>query len=174
MMGIAYLLKFHLSKKKSTMPSNKFNRSIHAISDTSIALELLEFNNKLLSMPILIVNDNVNIVSNGKLFSRGAFYYVSPEIGGDRNPRTSIKINYNIDIERLIKQYNGLENSSITIYQVMRSSPNAIEHKITFDVGNISIDKNKTISFELKFNNLFTMPVMHFSYRPELAEGLYE
>jgi hypothetical protein len=154
------------------MPSSTFNHAIHAVSAVESPILILEFNYAGLPAPLRIVNDNLDIISNGNNYARSSFGFNPPSTGDKQNPKASINISYNADLQRLIKQAHGAYGSTITIKQIMRTSPDLIEASWTFDVGAITVS-SASISFELTFNNLLDQVSVAYQYRPDTAEGIF-
>jgi hypothetical protein len=166
-------MRFHLTLKGfGKMPTQDFNYAIHAISAVESPILILEFNYAGIPDTLRIVNDNLDIVSNGKNYARSSFSFNEPSSGDKQNPKASINISYSPDLQRLIKQAHGAYGSTITIKQIMRTSPDLIEASWDFDVGAITITSN-SISFELSFNNLLEQSSVPFQYRPDTSEGLF-
>jgi hypothetical protein len=159
-------------KGGGSMPSSTFNHAIHAVSAVESPILILEFNYAGLPAPLRIVNDNVDVVSNGNNYARSSFNFNEPSSGDKQNPKASINIAYNPDLQRLIKQAHGAYGSTISIKQIMRTTPDLIEASYTFDVGSITITSN-SISFELTFNNLLDQVSVPFQYRPDTSEGVF-
>ncbi len=152
------------------MPSPTFNYAIHAISSTDSPLLLLEFNHSAINQ-IRLVNDNQNITSNNKVYSKSSFQINLPNQGEKQNPTASIAIDTQDVIARAIQQVHGAIDATVSLKYIMRSTPDIIENSYTFNVGNITL--STTINITLTFNNLLDLPFIKQNFRPENAEALF-
>ena len=109
------------------MPTANFNYSTHSISSTDSPIFLLELSYSILSNPLRLVNDNIDIISNGNNYSRASFNFDEPPSGEKQNPKASISIACQLELARLIQQANGMEGATISIKQIMRNTPDIIE-----------------------------------------------
>ncbi|HXU26248.1 MAG TPA: DUF1833 family protein [Bacteroidia bacterium] len=154
------------------MPSAEFNYAIHAISKSEQPIILLELYYAGLPNTLRLVNDNIDIASNGALYTQAGFNFKLPDSGDKQNPTASLVIDNHPEISAKIRQTHGLKGGRLILKQVMRSSPDVIEYSYIFDVGAIKNDTS-SISIALNFDNLTDTRTVKYSYRPETAEGLF-
>lgn len=153
--------------------SAQYKSTLAKVSMEESPLILLEINHPELSQPVRVVNDTINITSNGNSFIAFPFNCSLPDDIENQLPRARLSIsNVGRDLMYWLETTDGGQGSTATFQQVMRSRPNQIEWSITMSLFNVSAT-NLEVSAELGFENLFTKPAVSINYRPENSLGLF-
>lgn len=153
--------------------SAQYKSTLAKVSMEESPLILLEINHAELSQPIRVVNDTIDITSNGNSFIAFPFNCTLPDDIENQLPRARLSIsNVGRDLMYWLETTDGGKGSTAKFQQVMRSRPNQIEWEITMSLFNVSAS-NLEVSAELGFENLFTKPAVSISYRPENSIGLF-
>jgi len=153
--------------------SPEYKSTLAKVSMDESPLVLLEINHPQLTTPILIVNDTLDIASNGKEYLAFPFQCTLPDDFENQLPKATITIgNVSKDIMFWLEESGGGIGATATFTQIMRSRPNQIEWTITMTLFNISAT-NQEIRAELGFDNLFAKPAILLKYRPSTSAGLF-
>ena len=153
--------------------SAQYKSTLAKVSMEESPLILLEINHPELPEPVRVVNDTLNITSNGNLYIAFPFNCALPDDYENQLPRARLSIsNIGRDLMYWLETTDGGQGSTAKFQQVMRSRPNQVEWEITMSLFNVSAT-NLEVSAELGFENLFTKPAVSISYRPENSLGLF-
>lgn len=153
--------------------SSEYKSTLAQVSVQESPLILLEINHPDLPSPVRIVNDTVNLTSNGNLFIALPFRCSLPDDFENKTPKATISIdNVGKELVQVIESSDGLVGCTIRFMQVMPSRPNQIEWEITMNMFNTQINMRE-VTAELGFENLFAKPAISFQYRPENSIGLF-
>lgn len=153
--------------------SAAYKSTLSQVSSPESPLILLEISHPDLTQPVRVVNDTVDINSNGNLFIGCPFRVTLPDDIEQSLPKAKLAIdNVGRDLMYWIEKSCGGVGSKVRFIQIMRSRPNLIEWEITMALTNVQATMQE-ISAELGFTNLFSRPAVRFQYRPELAPGIF-
>lgn len=153
--------------------SAQYRSTLAKVSMEEAPLILLEIDHPELPEPVRIVNDTVDITSNGNLYIAFPFNCSLPDDFENQLPRARLSIsNIGRDLMVWLETTDGGAGATARFQQVMRSRPNQIEFEITMSLFNLAAT-NLEVSAELGFDNLFTKPAVSISYRPENSIGLF-
>ena len=153
--------------------SAEYKSTLAKVSMEETPLILLEIDHPDLASPIRVVNDTLNLTSNGNEYIAFPFNCILPDDYENRLPRAILSIsNVGRDLMQWLETSDGGNGATARFQQVMRSRPDQIEWEITMSLFNVTAN-NLEVSAELGFENLFAKPAASISYRPETARGLF-
>lgn len=153
--------------------SSAYKSTLAGTSAPEAPLILLEIQHSGLSVPVRVVNDTLDITSNGNLFIAAPFRCELPDDFESQLPKARLAIdNVARELMYWIEASNGAGGTTVRFMQVMRSRPDLIEWEITMSLYNVRATFAE-ISGELGFENLFSRPASSVTYRPETAPGLF-
>lgn len=153
--------------------SNNYLEELNRTSGSEPLLLLVEINHADLASPVRVVNDTQDLVSSGNTYYGAPFRYRLPDDPEQGNSSAQIQIdNVGRELVQWLELSNGGAGATITLGQVLRSSPDAIEWSVTMDLTNIKMDAMQ-ITGDLGFKNLFEIPAVSISYTPYAAPGLF-
>lgn len=153
--------------------SSNFKSTLAEVNSPETPLILLEINHEDLEQPVLVVNDTVDVTSNGSLYVGFPFQCVLPDDFESQLPKARLSItNIGRELMYWIETTSGGQGSTCTFKQILRSNPNVIEWQITMNLYNVQVTMND-ISAELGFENLFSKPAISRQYRPSNSSGLF-
>jgi hypothetical protein len=134
---------------------------------------LLEITHSQLDVPIRVVNDNQDLVSNGNTFTAFAFQITIPDDQDKTLPRAQLAIdNVGRELVQWLELSGGGRGAQVRIMQVMRNAPDVIEYDITVDL--ISVTQNvQQITGQLGYEDLLNTPGLKATYRPENTPGVF-
>lgn len=153
--------------------SAQFKSTLAAVSPQEAPLILLEISHPSLSVPVRVVNDMQDLISNGNAFIACPFRCVLPDDYEGQLPKAKLAVdNVGRDLMYWIETSSGGQGSSVRFMQIMRSNPDLIEWEITMNLYNVNVTMQE-ISAELGFQNLFAKPAIAMQYRPDNSMGLF-
>lgn len=153
--------------------STTYKQAINETGGAEIPLLLLEIDHSGLSVPVRVVNDTQDLVSNGNAFTAMGFRYVLPDDLEQGNVKARIAVdNVGRDLVQWLEESYGGAGATVRMMQVLRSDPDTIEWEVTMDLTNVNQNVVE-VSGELGFNNLLDQPAVLTTYRPDVAPGLY-
>lgn len=140
-------------------------------NESDLPLVLLTISHSSLTDDIRVVNNRVNVTSNGNDFTAFPFEITLPDSRQDAPPTANLKID---NVSREIGQAIRLMDSpaDITIQVVRQDDPDTIEIAFAgMKTGNIQYDA-LTVSCDLVFENLVREPFPAVSFSPAEFPGL--
>lgn len=153
--------------------SNSAKEKLSSITQSEEPLLLLEITHDDLAQPVRVVNDNLDILSNGQTFVGLAFRAVPPDDPSQGEPRATLAIdNIGRDLTQWIESSAGGEGSTVRMMQVMRSSPDVIEWDVTMELIDVTMTTQE-VRGTLQFKNLINTAGIAVLYRPENSPGLF-
>ena len=153
--------------------SKEFKSTLAKVSAEEAPIIMLEITHPQLTQPIRVVNDTVDVVSNGNTFIAFAFTVSFPDDMEGSLPKARLSVdNVGRDMMYWIETTAGGNGSKVRFMQIMRSRPNQIEWDITMSLTNV-VANPKTISADLSFENLFARQAINFQFRPENSPGVF-
>ena len=148
-------------------------RKLNATGADEIPLTLLEISNPALEQPIRVLNDNLDITSNGDLYVALEFAATLPDDTQGKLPRAKLMMdNAGEDLTKWLDESRGGAGSSVRFMQVLRSNPDNIEWEITMDLTNVDVTWTQ-VAGDLGFENLINQAAVCMAYTPVTAPGLY-
>lgn len=149
------------------------NKKINSVSNDELPLLLLEITQVDLPAPVRVVQDNVDIVFEGNVYTALGFEATLPDDIANKLPRANIRIdNVGRELVGPIESSGGAQGAICRMIQIMRSDPATVEWEITMDLSNLSIDMLQ-VTGELSFDDLLNKPGVTKVYRPSVAPGLF-
>lgn len=156
-----------------TQYSDPARRNLLATSADEPFLILLEITHIDLDVPVRVVNDVQELVSNGNEFIACPFEISLPDDIGEQVPKAQLSVdNIGRELTQWLEYSNGGAGAKCRIMQVMRSYPDLLEYDITLDMSGMSIT-NQTVTAELGFQNTLNQPAVAVRYDPGSAPGLW-
>lgn len=153
--------------------STNFKSTLAEVNAPESPLILLEINHPDLTTPVRIVNDSVDVTSNGNLYLAFPFRCVLPDDFENQIPKARLSVvNIGRELMYWIETTSGGQGSSCTFKQILRSNPNLIEWEISMNLYNVQVTMNE-ITAELGYENLFSRPAVSRQYRPNNSSGLF-
>jgi len=153
--------------------SAQYKSTLAKVSGEETPRILLQINHPALSSPIRVINDTLNLTSNGFEYIAFPFEVTLPDDFENKLPKATLSIsNVGKDLMFWIESTAGGQGSTATFSQVMRSRPNQIEWSISMSLFNV-MATNLDVSAELGFENLFAKPAVSIQYRPTNSPGLF-
>lgn len=153
--------------------SAAYKSTLAGVSSAEAPLLLLEINHADLGSPVRVVNDTLDITSNGNIFVGCPFRCELPDDFDGQLPRARLAIdNIGRELMYWIETSSGGAGSTCRFIQVMRSRPDLIEWEITMALANVTCTLQE-VSADLGFENLFSRQACQLSYRPDVAPGIF-
>lgn len=153
--------------------SSAFKSTLNSVSAPESPLVCLEITHPALSQAVRVVNDNLDLTSNGNLFIAAPFECVLPDDMENQLPKAKLAIdNIGRDLVYWLETSGGGEGAKVRFMQVMRSRPNSIEWETTMNLSNVQITMNK-VTADLGFENIFSKPAVRIQYRPDNSAGMF-
>lgn len=148
---------------------------VEKVSSTSgeAPVYLLEITHAQLAVPIRVVNDNSDIVSNGDTYTAFAFRINLPDDVAGRLPRAQLTLdNLGRELTSWLDASNGGKGAQVRIMQVMRDAPDVIEYEITLDL--IGVSQNVAeVTGTLGYDDTLNLAGLPITYRPDVAPGIF-
>lgn len=136
-------------------------------------LYLLEITHPQLAVPVRVVNDNQDLVSNGNTFTAMAFRISLPDDVAQQMPRAQLAIdNIGRELTQWLEASNGGQGAQVRVMQVMRDTPNVIEADYTLDLLNVKQTVFE-VTADLGYEDTLGRPALVATYRPENTPGLF-
>ncbi|MEK6592601.1 MAG: DUF1833 family protein [Pseudomonadota bacterium] len=158
------------------MPRNysvPFKETIHRTGAPEAPLLLLEINHVDLATPIRVVNDNLDLVSNGNTYTAMAFRALMPDDLDQSQPRAALAIdNVGKELTTWLESSGGGEGATVTMRQVLRSAPNTIEWEATLNLSEVQTNLLE-VTGTLSFDDTLNLPAVPLTYRPDVAPGIF-
>lgn len=153
--------------------SAAYKSTLAGTSAPEAPLILLEINHAALAQPVRVVNDTQDLTSNGNLYIAMPFRCELPDDFEGQAPRARLAVdNVGRELMYWIETSGGGQGSQVTFRQVMRSRPDLIEWSITMSLYNV-VATFSEVSGDLGFENLFGLPSIALTYRPDSAPGIF-
>jgi hypothetical protein len=138
---------------------------------SNLPLVLLEIDHSSLSESIKVVNNKVNVTSNGNEYIGFPFEIILPDSKEDSPPTSKLRID---NVSREIGQAIRLISSppSVTIKVVRQETPDVIEAEFTgMSMTNVSYDAF-SVEADLQFEDLTKEPYPYLTFSPALFRGI--
>lgn len=153
--------------------SAEYKSTLAKVSTSESPRILLQIDHPELASPIRVINDTLNLTSNGYEYVAFPFEVILPDDFENQLPKARLSIsNVGKELMYWIETTDGGSGSTATFSQVMRSRPNQIEWSITMSLFNVLVT-NMDVSAELGFENLFAKPAISVQYRPNTAIAIF-
>jgi hypothetical protein len=150
-----------------------WGKKTNAVSAGEFPLVLLEINRSDLVTPIRIVNDATDLTHNGNLFTGLPFEITLPDDPEYGMPQAQLSImNVGKELTTFIEDADWTIETTATLTQVIRSSPNVAEWSITMIMSDIQMN-SMSITAKLGFEDLLGVPAVTLKFSPTNAPGLY-
>lgn len=153
--------------------SQKLRVNYARLSADEPVLILVEIRNPYLLEPIYLVQDSVDIISNGNTYLAVPMAFQTIYDEYDRTPEATIRIsNIGRTLMRFIEQSNGGLNSIIDIKQIRRCEPDLVERSISLEAIDLTADI-RYITIKLAIHQLFLKKFVRIAYTAENYPGLF-
>lgn len=121
---------------------------------------------------IRLVNNTVDIVSNGETFTAFPMRIMLPTDDGETDRQVSLELD-NISLE-LITEIRSVTNEiGVKLHMILASIPNDIQYSLEeLKISQVTYDKNK-ISCKLIMDNFLTVGLTSERYTPTNFPGLF-
>jgi hypothetical protein len=134
---------------------------------------LLEISHAALAVPVRVVRDTQDLVSNGNTFIALAFEIQLPSDIEGRLPRVPIRIdNIGRELTQWLDASNGGQGATARVMQVMRDDPDTLEYDVTLDLLNVK-QNGAFVTGELGYENTLALPALVASYRPDNTPAIF-
>ncbi len=141
--------------------------------DAEVPVTLLEITHPQLAVPIRIVDDNSDLVSNGETFQAFGFDVVLPDDVANQLPRARLAVdNVGRELTQWIDTSRGGKGAQVRVMEVLRSDPDTVEADFTLDLLNVAQNALQ-VTGQLGYENTLARPAIPATYRPETAPGLF-
>jgi hypothetical protein len=154
------------------MLSDKLKKQLYDPVQDDPLLFLVEMTHTGWANPVYYVNNNEDIISNGKTYKAMAFELTLPQDDGETLPRIVLEIdNVSLDI---IEQIRSVTNPiDVNLIGVLASNPDYVELDYSeLSITSITYDAQK-ISGELIFVDFLNQRIPGNTYSPVTHPGLF-
>lgn len=153
--------------------SSAARQNLLATSADEPFLTILEITHSQLVAPVRVVNDVVNLTSNGNDFIAMPFRVTMPDDIKGQIPQAQLEIdNIGRELTQWLEVSGGGQGAKCRIMQVMRSDPDFIEFNILLDLTGLVIT-NEVVTGQLGFVNTLGQVSTTINYTPTTAPGLW-
>jgi hypothetical protein len=133
----------------------------------------LEITHPQLEGAIRVVNDTVDLISQGNTFLACEFRVKLPDDMARQLPRAEISIdNIGRELTQWLESSNGGKGAQVRVMQIMRNAPDVIEYDITLELFNTRQNMME-VSGELGFESMLDQPALSATQTPELQPGIF-
>jgi len=134
---------------------------------------LLEILHAQLEVPIRVVRDVENIISNGETYLAFAFEIALPDDIENQMPRAPVRMdNVGGELTAWLEASQGGRGSQVRIMQVMRDTPDVLEFDATLDLLNVRRD-GAFVYGELGYEDTLSLPALAVTQRPDVQPGIF-
>ena len=134
---------------------------------------LLEITHPQLAVPVRVVRDTQDLISNGHTFTAMAFDIQMPDDVEGQLPRAPIRIdNVGRELTQWLDASNGGNGASVRVMQVMRDDPNTIEYDVTMDLMRVK-QNGAFVTGEIGYEDTLNIPALVMTYRPDNTPGIF-
>lgn len=148
-------------------------QSALAAETDEVYLVLLEIDHADLGSPLRFVNNNVDITSNGDLYTGFPFEAILPDDAEDKEPTAEIRID-NVSRELMDEVRSLTSPPTMTLSVILESSPNTIEWgPLEFDTRGVTYDA-QAIRFRLAYSTFIREPFPYIAFDSTNFAGLFQ
>lgn len=134
---------------------------------------LIEITHPDLVVPVRVVNNSVDVVSNGATFVACAFELTLPDDIEGQVPKATLSVdNVGQELTTWLEYSRGGQNAKCRLMFVAPSQPNVVEFDMTLDMTGMKID-NQKVSAQLGFVNTLGRFAVAKTFNPATAPGLW-
>lgn len=149
-----------------------FREDVGSTSGTA-PLYLLEITHDQLAVPIRVVADTQDLISNGDTYTAYAFGISLPDDRAGQLPRANLVIdNLGQELTQWLDASGGGRGAQVRIMQVMRDAPDVIEYETTLDLLNVGQSLAR-ISGELGYDDTLNQAGLAATYRPDNCPAIF-
>lgn len=153
--------------------TDKANENLLAVSAEEPFLILLEIIHPLLPVPIRLVDDVQNVISNGEIYTALPFRVSLPDDLSGQMPQAALEVdNIGLELTTWIEISRGGHGAKCRIIQILRSEPDIKELDILLDLTQLVIN-NQIVSGKLGFENILGKTAVVTTFQPSTAPGLW-
>jgi hypothetical protein len=134
---------------------------------------LLEITHPQLAVPVRVVRDTQDLVSNGETFIALPFEISLPDDIEGQLPRAPIRIdNIGRELTQWLDASDGGRGAQARVMLVMRDDPDVLEYDVTLDLLNVK-QNGAFVTGELGYENTLALPALAASYRPDNTPAIF-
>jgi hypothetical protein len=134
---------------------------------------LLEITHAQLAVPIRVVRDTVDLVSNGNLFVAFMFNVMPPDENAQEVATAKLSIdNVGREMVQWLELSGGGRGAQVRIMQVMRNAPDVIEYDQTIGLQGVTMTPT-TITANLGYDDTVNAPGLTQRYQPSNTPGIF-
>lgn len=153
--------------------STTAQKKINATGADELPVLLLEIDHPTFTQPVRVVNDGLDLTSNGELYVAMRVEASLPDQQPGQMPRARLALdNVGRELVEPLEASNGGEGATVRMMQVLRSTPNVIEWEATLDLSNVEMS-SMTVTGDLSYEDILNKPGVPMRYDPVTAPGLF-
>jgi hypothetical protein len=143
------------------------------MSGSEHPLVLVEIHHDNLPIPLRIVADSKDLVSQGETYIACPFDLTLPDETEANIPRATLSIaNIGRPLSQWVERTIGGKDARVLLILVMRSDPNTHEWSIWTDLSNVNMSI-ESVSAQLTFEDIINKTAVPIIYNVEKACGLF-
>ncbi len=137
------------------------------------ALYLLEITHPQLAVPVRVVRDAQNIVSNGNEFIACWFDVQLPTDLENALPQAPIKVdNVGKELVQWLEASDGGKGAQVRVMQIMRDAPDVLEADMTLDL--LQVRQNGAfVMGQIGYEDTLNLPALAAHFRPDNTPGIF-
>lgn len=133
----------------------------------------LEISHPALLNPIRVVNDTVDLISQGNTFIACAFTVSLPDDFAGQMPRAQLAVdNIGRELTQWLEATNGGRGALVRMMQIMRDTPDILEMDVTLELLNTRQNMLE-VSGELGFQQILDQPALTATQTPETQPNIF-
>lgn len=134
---------------------------------------LLEISHPQLAVPVRVVRDTQDLVSNGDTYIAMNFDIQLPDDLQGKLPRAPIRIdNVGRDLTQWIDESKGGRGATVRVMQVMRDDPDTLEYDVTMDLLRVG-QNGAHVTGELGYEDTLNLPALAMTYRSDNTPAIF-
>lgn len=148
--------------------------NVNKLNSDENLIEILEINHPLLSLPVRLVNDNKDVISNGENYiSTILEFQLQNDIEGEL-PKAKLTLpNIGRKLVRWIVESYGAEGAEIKVSYIMRSDPDDLLFTIPTIIESTSLNiQTVTLNLVVLKNNLIQDGI-NYIFSKRLSAGIF-
>lgn len=155
------------------MFSDGIKINFNKLNADEAVLVCVEISGGLLSIPIRLVNDSKNLVSNGNDFIALPFQVNrQSDVQGELPKASFIIPNIGRELVKWIDYSGGGKGATIKVMLIRRSNPDVIEETLLFSIASVSVT-TELVTFNLIVQNNLVRKACRMIYDTKKCRGLF-
>jgi len=153
--------------------SQNGRKNVLATSVNEPMLVMLEITHAELAVPVRVVNDTQDLVSQGKTFLKCPFELMLPDDIEGQLPQATLSVdNIGQELTQWLEVSRGGQGAKCRMMMALPGDPNTLEYDMTMDMTAMKID-NQKVSAQLGFVNTLGRAAVAKTFTPATAPGLW-